>query len=281
MAEAPAISCVIPVYNDRQRLPRAVASALDQGPAVQVVLVDDCSTDGSRELTLELARQDSRILAFPLPYNRGQAYARNVGVAVAEAPIVTFLDQDDEHLPGWYGFALGLLGMHADLAAVKGEIELEDLPADLQVERGDLRWQAMVFSPMWNVVLRKVAYQAIGGFPVAAAYRTREGVEDVTLMLALSRNFKVAMRQERATRHRVNPSGATAYFLRRSRIANGRIEFTEPTAAEASGALAQADRAFQARVTANLGALRAMMPAPQQAPPGWLARLLRRGPGGR
>jgi len=107
MAEAPAISCVMPVYNDRGRVPRAVASVLAQGVAVQVVLVDDCSTDGSRHLAMDLARSDSRIVAFPLPWNRGQGYARNIGVAVADASIVTFLDQDDEHVAGWYEHALG------------------------------------------------------------------------------------------------------------------------------------------------------------------------------
>lgn len=263
MADAPAISCVIPVYNDRLRLPRAVASVLAQGPSVQVVLVDDCSTDGSRELTLEMARADPRIVAFPLPFNRGQGYARNVGVAAAEAPAVTFLDQDDEHVAGWYDHALSLLRAHPELAAVKGDIELMDLPAGVSVARGDLRWQAMVYSPMWNVVLRKVVYQALGGFPAGDAYRTREGAEDIPLMQALTRHFKVAQREFVATRHFVNPGGATAYFLQRSRIVDGRIEFSERSPGEASGALQQAHEAYQRRVAANLAALRALL-----APPG-------------
>ena len=262
MADAPAVSCVIPVYNDRTRLPRAVASVLSQGPSVQVVLVDDGSTDGSRELTLEMARADSRIAAFPLPFNRGQGYARNIGVAVAQAPVVTFLDQDDEHRPGWYGHALELLRAHPELAAVKGDIELMDLPAGVSVARGDLRWQAMVYSPMWNVVLRKVVYQALGGFPAGDAYRTREGAEDIPLMQALTRHFKVAQREYVATRHYINANGATAYFLQRSRIVDGRIEFRERSPGEASGALQQAHEEYQGRAAANLAALRALLPPP-------------------
>lgn len=251
---------MIPVYNDRQRLPRAVASVLGQGPAVQAVLVDDGSTDGSRELAMEMARGDPRVVAFPLSQNRGQGYARNVGVAVADALVVTFLDQDDEHVAGWYEHALGLLSAHPDLAAVKGEIELMNLPPEMSVARGDPRWAAMVYSPMWNVVVRKVVYQALGGFPTSSAYRTREGVEDVTLMEALSRNFKVAQRDQVATRHYVNPGGATAYFLQRSRVVGSRIEFSEFSQAESSGALQQANAEFQRRVAANLSALRALMP---------------------
>jgi hypothetical protein len=179
---------------------------------------------------------------------------------VADAPVVTFLDQDDEHVAGWYAHALGLLRAHPDLAAVKGGIELMDLPPGLSVTRGDLRWEAMAHSPMWNVVLRKVVYQALGGFPTAGAYRTREGVEDITLMSALTRNFKVAKQEQVATRHYVNPNGATAYFLRRSRVVGSRIEFTEFTEAESGGGLQEADMDFQRRVAANLSALRALIP---------------------
>lgn len=275
MADAPAISCVIPVYNDKLRLPRAVDSVLRQGVPVQVVLVDDCSTDGSRELILRMAQDDARIVALPLPWNRGQGYARNLGVAVADAQIVTFLDQDDEHLAGWYAHALGLLHAHAELAAVKGDIELAEVPPDLSISRADPRWAAMVYSTLWNVVVRKVVYQALGGCPVAQAYRTREGVEDATLVQALTRHFKVAQRDHVATRHYVNPNGATAYFLRRSRATASGFEFLELSDAERSGALQQANLEFQRRVALNLEALRAQAPHAAGSDH-WLARVWRR-----
>jgi len=275
MADAPAISCVIPVYNDKLRLPRAVDSVLRQGVPLQVVLVDDGSTDGSRELIAQMARDDSRVVALPLPWNRGQGFARNIGVAVADAQIVTFLDQDDEHLPGWYAYALGLLHAHPDLAAVRGEIELAQVPSGLEISRADPRWAAMVYSPLWNLVLRKVVYQALGGSPTAQAYRTREGVEDVTLVMALTRHFKVARRDHVATRHYVNPNGATAYYLRRSRVTPAGIEFLEHSDAEKSGALQQAHAEFQRRAASNLEALQA--PTPREAEPAhWLARAWRR-----
>ena len=272
---------MIPVYNDRLRLPRAVDSVLRQSVPVQVVLVDDGSTDGSRELIAQMARGDSRVVALPLPWNRGQGFARNIGVAVADAQIVTFLDQDDEHLPGWYEHAVGLLHAHPDVAAVKGGIELADVPPGLDISRSDPRWAAMLYSPLWNVVVRKVVYQALGGCPTVPAYRTREGVEDATLVMALTRHFKVARRDHVATRHYVNPDGATAYYLRRSRdlrrsrVTPAGIEFLEQSDAEKSGALQQANLEFQRRAASNLEALQA--PTPREAEPGhWLARTWRR-----
>src|SRR5258706_7616220 len=146
MANRPKISCIIPVHNGKRDLRRAVDSALAQLPDVQVVLVDDCSTDGSTELVLEMAAGDPRIIALTLPHNRGQGFARNVGVAAAAAEYVTFLDQDDEHVPGWYGYALDLLELNPGVAAVRGDIELIDIPDNVMIVRGDPRWRAMANS---------------------------------------------------------------------------------------------------------------------------------------
>lgn len=268
---APAISCIIPVHNDKIRLPRAVRSALQQRSDVQVILVDDCSTDGSRELALDMARADERIYALPLPTNRGQGFARNVGVAAAQTPYVTFLDQDDEHATGWYDHALAVLEEHPPFAAVRGEIELCEVPGDLTIGRDDPRWAAMVGSPIWNVVMRRTVFQAIGGCPVAPAYRTREGAEDVTVCMALRQYFSVAKTEFVATRHYVGQSGATAYFLRRTRVVDGRVEFLESTEAERSGTLESANLEYQRGAAANVAILRALLaPAPTRH---WLSEV--------
>jgi glycosyltransferase involved in cell wall biosynthesis len=255
----PTISCVIPVYNDKLHLPRAVKSALEQRPDVQVVLVDDCSTDGSRELALEMARDDRRIIAIPLPSNSGQAYARNIGVAAAHAPYVTFLDQDDEHAPDWYNHAIEVLQANPGFAAVRGEIELMEVPVELDISPTDPRRLAMVNSTVWNMVIRKVAYQALGGSPTSPTFRTREGAEDVTLVVALKQHFRVAKTERLASRHYVKANGATAYFLRRTRIAGNRVEFTELSDEERSGALEKALSEFQAQAEANVRTLRGLL----------------------
>lgn len=252
----PIISCVIPVYNDRLHLPRAIKSVLDQRSDVQIVLVDDCSTDGSREFALEIAREDRRIVALSLPDNRGQGFARNIGVAAAHAPYVTFLDQDDEHALGWYDHAIEVLQANPQFAAVRGDIELMEVPAELSISQSDPRRLAMVNSTVWNVVMRKVVYHALGGSPTAAAFRTREGAEDVAVVVAMQQYFKVARTERVATRHYVKASGATAYFLRRTRLVGNSFEFTELTTGERTGALDKALAEFHARAAANVKTLR-------------------------
>lgn len=89
-AEQPLISVVIPAYNGEAFLEQAIESALAQTwPRIEVVVVDDGSTDRSPEIAasypLKLVRQE----------NRGVAAARNRGVDEADGDLLSFLDQDD------------------------------------------------------------------------------------------------------------------------------------------------------------------------------------------
>lgn len=90
------ISVVIPVYNCLRFLPEAVQSVLDQSyAAFELILVDDCSTDGSLELMAELALSDHRIRILKNGENLGVAKTRNAGIAAACGDYIALLDGDD------------------------------------------------------------------------------------------------------------------------------------------------------------------------------------------
>ncbi|MFD0069299.1 glycosyltransferase family 2 protein, partial [Streptomyces sp. NPDC127574] len=94
----PAVSVVVIVYNDADRLPTAVRSVLDQTlRAVEVVIVDDRSTDGSYDVARGLAAaHPGRVRACRLPENSGGCGApRNRGITEARGDFVVFLDSDD------------------------------------------------------------------------------------------------------------------------------------------------------------------------------------------
>ncbi|OIJ98450.1 CDP-glycerol--glycerophosphate glycerophosphotransferase [Streptomyces colonosanans] len=94
----PDISVVVIVYNDAQRLPAAVRSVLDQTlRRVEVIIADDCSTDGSYGVATSLAAaHPGRVRAIRLPENSGGCgEPRNQGMAVARGRYVMFLDSDD------------------------------------------------------------------------------------------------------------------------------------------------------------------------------------------
>lgn len=94
----PAVSVVVIVYNDASRLPTAMRSVLDQSlPDVEMVVVDDASTDGSARVARRVAAAyPDRVRVISLQTNSGGCgVPRNVGVAHVRAEHVMFLDSDD------------------------------------------------------------------------------------------------------------------------------------------------------------------------------------------
>ena len=89
------ISVIVPVYNVEQYLERCVDSIINQTyKNLEIILVNDGSTDNSGQLCDELAKRDSRIKVIHKE-NGGLSDARNVGIDVAEAELIGFIDSDD------------------------------------------------------------------------------------------------------------------------------------------------------------------------------------------
>lgn len=93
MPETPAISVVIPSRDARRWLPQAIAS-IGGAQDVEVIVVDDGSTDGTAAFLAGLGAADPRLVVLAGPQS-GAAAARNVAIAAARAPLVAFLDADD------------------------------------------------------------------------------------------------------------------------------------------------------------------------------------------
>lgn len=92
------VSVIIPTFNRGGVLPLAVASALAQThPSLEVIIVDDGSTDGTEELVSRLWGAEPRVRFFRQA-NRGVAAARNRGIREARGDWLAFLDSDDTWL---------------------------------------------------------------------------------------------------------------------------------------------------------------------------------------
>jgi len=93
---SPLVSIIIPVYNDETSISRAIDSALAQTlPDVEVIVVDDGSTDGTPEV---LRRYEGKITLIRQE-NQGVSAARNTGIKVARGKYLCFLDSDDTFMP--------------------------------------------------------------------------------------------------------------------------------------------------------------------------------------
>ena len=113
------ISVIVPVYNAERYLKGAIDSVLSQPVSLELILVDDGSTDGSGAICDCYAREHTNVRVFHTP-NHGVSHARNVGLDHAQGCYITFLDADDELCAGALDLLLKLLLDHnADIAVGK------------------------------------------------------------------------------------------------------------------------------------------------------------------
>jgi glycosyltransferase involved in cell wall biosynthesis len=167
----PAISVVIPVYNGARYLRQCLDSIFAQTCRdFEVIVVDDGSIDGTASICGEYP---VRLIQQP---NRGQASARNRGVALARTKYIAFMDHDDCWHPE--RLARGLEAMEQDAACAlvysdvnvtdeRGEVTRRSLLSELGGHpRQSLRHcleRDMYIVPS-SVTLRKTAFEALGGF---------------------------------------------------------------------------------------------------------------------
>lgn len=92
----------MPVYNEAATVASVIQTVLKQPTIRELVVVDDCSKDGSWKVLQELAAQDPRIQAFHHEVNQGKGAALRTGISKASSPIVLIQDADLEYDPGEY-----------------------------------------------------------------------------------------------------------------------------------------------------------------------------------
>ena len=122
----PFISVIIPVYNIMEYLPRCVDSVCRQTyENLEILLVDDGSTDGTGALCEELAKKDERIRVFHKE-NGGSSSARNLGIAHAKGSFFGFVDSDDYIEPDMYERLVQAISEKDCLIAQVGRDELDE-----------------------------------------------------------------------------------------------------------------------------------------------------------
>lgn len=103
------LSVIVPVYNVAAYLPECLDSILSQDyETMEIILIDDGSTDGSGEICDAYAASDNRVRVIHQK-NGGAAAAKNAGLRKATGEFLTFVDSDDYLEPNVYGYMVGLL----------------------------------------------------------------------------------------------------------------------------------------------------------------------------
>lgn len=212
-ARSPAVSVLIPVRNCDPYLDEALASLAAQTfTDFEIIVVDNGSTDGTREKLRAWARREPRLRAFRLR-RPGLARSLNFAAAKARAPLLARLDGDDIAEPGRLAAQveamrarpkLGLLGTGAELIDSLGRpVGALDRPTSDAGLRKFLRTGcAFVHS---TVMMRRETFLAAGGYR-----RGLNVAEDYDLWLRMADHSEIANLPDRLVRYRVHVASATA-----------------------------------------------------------------------
>ena len=147
MQARPLVSVVIPVYNRNPYIREAVGSVLKQDhEPLEIVVVDDGSTDGSYEQLESLSKEGSiRLFTHTRRENRGQSASLNLAIRETRGEFIAVLDSDDLFAEGKISFQLEFLLKNPDVGMVYGQGHAVDaggkflfkVPADDHEESGD------------------------------------------------------------------------------------------------------------------------------------------------
>lgn len=113
------VSVIIPAFNAAETLAEAVYSAVNGSHQhLEILIVDDCSTDHTSKVAAKLAESDPRIQLFLNPKNYGVSKSRNLMIDRATGKYVAFLDSDDTWEPNKLEFCLQMLADNPEVKAV-------------------------------------------------------------------------------------------------------------------------------------------------------------------
>lgn len=182
----PKVSVIITTHNRPHLLPRAIESARTAGTDVEVVVVDDASTDE----TADVCNNYYDIRYVRTERNQKVAGARNLGILASSGEYVSFLDDDDVRLPQSLNIQLEDLASSPDVAFVYGQALIADQNGKtdgsifpLRCPQGDLFWELLErnFIPCGSVVFRKDCLLRVG-----LLLETFPGVDDWDLWVRLA-----------------------------------------------------------------------------------------------
>lgn len=229
-APAPRVSVVIPAFNRAATIRGAIESVLAQSfTDLELLVVDDASTDATAERVRAIA--DPRVRMLANPRNMGAGAARNTGLRAARGDWVAFQDSDDEWLPrklerqmarldtpgaDWIAAYCGMLVLgtaesHTPETGARPKIDYLPAPGPHRIE-GDLR-RALLdvnsISPQ-TLIARRAVLERIGGFD-----ESLPAVEDWDLALRLAQEGAIACIDEPLVIQRFSTNSLSLQISRR------------------------------------------------------------------
>lgn len=221
----PLVSVVIPVHNAGAYLRQCLDSVLGQTLGdLEVIAVDDASSDGSAELLETLSSRDQRLSVIHFQQNRGVSAARNAGLAAATGEFVAFVDADD-YLDAQMYETLLTTARSLDCDVVSCGLELVDalgkalgtspfpLPSDVRLEPAAIREHlhgAFKARMLWYPVRSLYSRKSLAEHGIRFDEKVRKGEDSLFNMQALHFANGVAAISATPYRYRQHSGSVTA-----------------------------------------------------------------------
>ena len=190
--KVPRCTIILPTHNRATTLPRAVASVIAQNePDFELIIINDASTDSTHAWLATL--DDPRIRVVHLEHNQGPSAARNIGINMAAAPVLAFLDSDDFYCKERLSMPLAVFNREPDVICMLSSARKEDkrgntaaaLLPDVKLASPAFEWAMicdLVGVECTSITVRTEHARKIGGF-CSGLRRT----EDREFLIRLSR----------------------------------------------------------------------------------------------
>ena len=208
------VSVVMPVRNGERFLREAIDSTLAQTLAdLELIVVDDGSTDSTPALLAEAAQRDPRV-RVQRQEPGGLTVALNAGCALAQAPLIARMDADDVMLPDRLERQVAYLDGHPDVALLgSGIVLVDERGNEIDREPGRPNLDFLVRNELTHatVMMRADAFRALGG------YRLDQS-EDYDLWLRFDERYGVAALPEHVIRYRLHPGQFSVTALERQAL---------------------------------------------------------------
>lgn len=208
------ITIVVPCYNVENFLARCLDSLLAQTyPNLEVIMVEDCSTDGTRDVVRKYEKKYSNLRAIYNQVNGGLGHARNVGIEATDSKYIAFLDSDD-WLPENYISEMyeALVTNDADLSVCDVYLRYDDSSKDQRIVSYNGKPDKF---GLINTGLAATSSAKLFKTELFNNLKYPEGIvnEDIPVTLALLSNFKVAYTDKTHF----------SYYQRPGSIQNGKV----------------------------------------------------------
>ena len=160
LPERPLISVVMTTFNSAEHVEAAAKSILAQTyKDVELIVVDDASTDKTCDLIRELEKKDRRMRLIQLSRNRGTYWAKNVGIIAASGEVITFQDSDDWSDPNRLQGQLQALRAQPDFVASTCSYVRINNRGEVVPNRGLVEREALI-----SLMLKRQVFADIGYF---------------------------------------------------------------------------------------------------------------------